>query len=118
MHAPWLTIHELAKALKVSIKTVRRAYLRGEIPVERIFRFVRFDLEQVKEAMRRNAQADLDQVRQAIQRNGHGSLGIVDAKEGATPRATGGASRRRDGVPSPRLVKRGRKFQPSTRRSV
>jgi hypothetical protein len=38
MNAPWLTIHELAKALKVSIKTVRRAYLRGEIPVQRIFR--------------------------------------------------------------------------------
>lgn len=43
MNAPWLTIHELALALKVSVKTVRRAYLRGEIPVERLFRFVRFD---------------------------------------------------------------------------
>ncbi|MDR4470704.1 MAG: helix-turn-helix domain-containing protein [Nitrospira sp.] len=118
MHGPWLTIHELAKALKVSIKTVRRAYLRGEIPVERIFRFVRFDLEQVKEAMRRNAQADLDLVRQSIQRNGHHEGQIVDSQEGATPRATGGASRRRDGPPSPRIVKRGRKFQPRSRRSV
>jgi excisionase family DNA binding protein len=118
MNAPWLTIHELAKALKVSIKTVRRAYLRGEIPVERIFRFVRFDLEQVKEAMRRNAQADLDQVRHPIQRNGHGQQETVDTAEGVSRRATGGASRRRDGQPSPRIVKRGRKFQPRSRRSV
>ncbi len=118
MNAPWLTIHELAKALKVSVKTVRRAYLRGEIPVERIFRFVRFDLEQVKEAMRRNAQADLDLVRPPIQQNGHGSVRTVDTLEGVTRRATGGASRRRGGQPSPRIVKRGRKFQPRIRRSV
>lgn len=117
MHAPWLTIHELAKALKVSVKTVRRAYLRGEIPVERIFRFVRFDVEQVKEAMRRNAQADLDQVRQGIQQNGHREGQTVHSQEGVTRRAAGGASRRRDGF-SPRLVKRGRKFQPNQRRSV
>ncbi|UVT18553.1 MAG: helix-turn-helix domain-containing protein [Nitrospira sp.] len=103
MNAPWLTIHELAKALKVSVKTVRRAYLRGEIPVERIFRFVRFDLDQVKEAMRRK---------------GQGLLPTIDTQEGATRRATGGASRRRDGQPSPRLVKRGRKFQPRTRRDA
>lgn len=118
MNTPWLTIHELAKALKVSIKTVRRAYLRGEIPVERIFRFVRFDLNQVKEAMRRNAQGDLDQCRRAMQQNGHGPLGTADTLEGVTRRATGGASRRRDGQPSPRIVKRGRKFQPRPRRSV
>jgi excisionase family DNA binding protein len=102
MNAPWLTIHELAKALKVSIKTVRRAYLRGEIPVQRIFRFVRFDLEQVKEAMRRNGETHLE----------------AGPKNGEGPRATGGASRRRDGQPGPRIVKRGRKFQPKTRRSV
>ena len=102
MNAPWLTIHELASALKVSVKTVRRAYLRGEIPVERIFRFVRFDLEQVKEAMRRNAQGQLDERR---------------SPQGER-RAPGGVSRRREAAPSPRLVKRGRKFQPRPRRSV
>jgi hypothetical protein len=88
----------------VSIKTVRRAYLRGEIPVQRIFRFVRFDIEQVKEAMRRNGETYIE--------------AGPKHREGATRRATGGASRRRDGQPSPRLVKRGRKFQPRSRRSV
>ena len=101
MNAPWLTIHELALALKVSVKTVRRAYLRGEIPVQRIFRFVRFDIEQVKEAMRRN-----------------GETYIEVGPEGERRRAPGGASRRREAAPSPRVVKRGRKFQPRIRRSV
>jgi excisionase family DNA binding protein len=102
MHAPWLTIHELALALKVSVKTVRRAYLRGEIPVQRIFRFVRFDIEQVKEAMRRNGETYIE----------------VGPENGESRRAPGGASRRREAAPSPRTVKRGRKFQPRPRRSV
>jgi len=103
MDTTWLTASELAAVLKVSVVSVRRAYWKGLLPMIRFGRMVRFDL---------------DQVRAAIQRNGHGPLGTVDTLEGATRRAAGGASRRRDGQPSPRLVKRGRKFQPSTRRSV
>ncbi|GKS63924.1 hypothetical protein YTPLAS72_12280 [Nitrospira sp.] len=103
MKSTWLTVPELAAVLKVSVVSVRRAYWKGRLPVIRFGRMVRFDL---------------DQVRAAIQRNGHGSLGTVDITEGATRRATGGASRRRDGQPSPRIVKRGRKFQPRIRRSV
>ena len=103
MHAPWLTIHELALALKVSVKTVRRAYLRGEIPVQRIFRFVRFDVDQVKEAMRRNGETYIE----AGPRHGEGER-----------RATAGMSRRRALADSPRSVKRGRNFQGAPRRNV
>ena len=46
----WLTVDELAAILKVSPKSIRRAYRKGEIPVDRFCRFVRFDLERVKEA--------------------------------------------------------------------
>jgi len=56
MHTSWLTIRELATLLHVSIKTIRRAYRKGVIPVERLGRMVRFDLDQVKHAMKRNAQ--------------------------------------------------------------
>jgi hypothetical protein len=42
--------------LKVSVKSIRRAYRKGEIPVDRFCRFVRFDLERVKEALQANGQ--------------------------------------------------------------
>ncbi|MDH4078373.1 MAG: helix-turn-helix domain-containing protein [Nitrospira sp.] len=103
MKARWLTVPELAAVLQLSVVSVRRAYWKGHLPVIRIGRMVRFDL---------------DQVRQAIQRNGHGLLQTIDSQVGATRRAPGGASRRRDGPPSPRIVKRGRKFQPRIRRDV
>ena len=103
MDTTWLTASELAAVLNVSVVSVRRAYWKGLLPVIRFGRMVRFDL---------------DQVRAAIQRNGHGPLGTLDNQEGATRRATGGASRRRDGPSSPRIVKRGRKFQPRIRRDV
>jgi excisionase family DNA binding protein len=56
MDMPWLTASELAAALKLSVVSFRRAYWKGHLPVIRIGRMVRFDL---------------DQVRQAIERNGH-----------------------------------------------
>jgi excisionase family DNA binding protein len=56
MKTSWLTADELAAVLKVSVKSIRRAYRKGEIPVERICRFVRFDLERVKSAMQGNGQ--------------------------------------------------------------
>ncbi len=103
MKSIWLTVPELAAVLKLSVMSVRRAYWKGHLPVIRIGRMVRFDL---------------DQVRAAIQRTGQGHLGTVDTAGAGGRRATGGASRRRDGQPSPRVVKRGRKFQPRIRRDI
>lgn len=51
MKTSWLTVDGLTAALKVSVKSIRRAYRKGEIPVERFCRFVRFDLERVKDAV-------------------------------------------------------------------
>ncbi len=103
MDTTWLTASELAAVLKVSVVSIRRAYWKGLLPVIRFGRMVRFDL---------------DQVRQVIQRNGHHVPHTLNTTGVPGRRAPGGASRRRDGQESPRLVKRGRKFQPRSRRSV
>lgn len=75
----WLTTVELASALRVSVKTIRRAYLNGEIPVERIFRVVRFDIEKFKEAMRRNGQghSDVQSKKRVLQRAQQKRLRLV-----------------------------------------
>ncbi|HRB80657.1 MAG TPA: helix-turn-helix domain-containing protein [Nitrospira sp.] len=91
MKTSWLTADELAAVLKVSVKSIRRAYRKGEIPVERICRFVRFDLQRVKEAM---------------QGNGQGQSPFSSRTQGQRS-ATGGASRRRAQRTSPRLGKTG-----------
>ena len=79
MKANWVTVEELATALKLSVVSIRRAYRNGEIPVERIRWMVRFDLHQVKQAMQRNGQ---DRTRRVTEK--------TEAR-----RATCGVSRRR-----------------------
>jgi len=91
MKKRWLTIDELALELQVSVKSIRRAYRKGQIPVERICRFVRFDLDRGKEAM---------------QGNGQGQSPFTTRTQGQRS-ATGGASRRRAQRPRPRLGKTG-----------
>jgi excisionase family DNA binding protein len=98
MKKTWLTAKELAALLQVSIKTVRRAYRNGEIPMVRFRHMVRFDLEEVRRVVQQEA------VRP--------SLRVVAPRERG---AIAGASRRR-APKSPRTVKRGRNFQGSTRR--
>jgi hypothetical protein len=100
MQRSWLTANELAAVLKMSVKSVRRAYRKGEIPVERICRFVRFDLERVKKAM---------------QGNGQRRSPFSTQKQGQRS-ATGGASRRRAQRPSPRLGKTGASIAGKARR--
>ena len=91
MKKAWLTVDELASALKVSVKSIRRAYRKGQIPVERICRFVRFDLDRVKAAM---------------QGNGHWQSPFATRTQGQRS-APGGGSRRRAQPTSPRLGKTG-----------
>ena len=99
MKKTWLTIDELALELQVSVKSIRRAYRKGQIPVERICRFVRFDLDRVKAAM---------------QGNGHTQSPFSRERQG--PRsAQGGASRRRAQQTRPRLGKTGASIAQSPR---
>ncbi|HRB14793.1 MAG TPA: helix-turn-helix domain-containing protein [Nitrospira sp.] len=101
MEHTWLTVDELAAVLKVSPKSIRRAYRKGEIPVDRFCRFVRFDLERVKEALKAK---------------GH-DLTVVEAGKNVGQRsATGGESRRRAQRPSPRLGKTGASIAQTPRR--
>jgi excisionase family DNA binding protein len=86
-----LTAEELAAVLKISVKSVRRAYAKGEIPVERVCRFVRFDLDAVKAALRRKGRLSLQR---CVSDEGRRS-------------ATGGDSRRRAQRVRPRLGKTG-----------
>ena len=100
MKKTWLTIDELALELQVSVKSIRRAYRKGQIPVERICRFVRFDLDRVKAAM---------------QGNGQGQSPFASREQGQRS-ATGGASRRRAQRTSPRLGKTGASIAQAPRR--
>jgi hypothetical protein len=79
--------------LKVSPKSIRRAYRKGEIPVDRICRFVRFDLERVKAS-------------HAGQGARFSPWSCHHEKQGQRS-ATGGASRRRAQRTRPRLGKTG-----------
>jgi len=92
MEHTWLTVDELAAALKVSPKSIRRAYRKGDIPVDRFCRFVRFDLERVKEALKAK---------------GHDVTIVVSSKNEEQRSATGGGSRRRAQRTRPRLGKTG-----------
>lgn len=92
MGSLWINAEQLAAKLGVSVKSIRRAYWKGEIPVDRFCRFVRFDLERVKEA---------------LQAKGHGSSLLLPQKKERQRSATGGASRRRAQRPRPRLGKTG-----------
>ncbi len=101
MEQTWLTVDELAAVLKVSPKSIRRAYRKGDIPVDRFCRFVRFDLERVKAA---------------LQTKGHSPSFVVSKRKPGQRSATGGASRRRAQRTSPRLGKTGASIAQKPRR--
>ena len=94
-----LTVKELAAELRMSLKSIQRAYRKEEIPVEWLGRMARFDLAQVRRAMKRNAQGRMRRL--------NGNL--------IPPGAIAGQGRRR-ARKSPRSVKRGRNFHGVLRR--
>jgi len=89
-----LTVKELAAELRMSPKSIQRAYRKGEIPVKWLGRMARFDLAKVHRAMERNGRGRMRRLNgQSTQRS-----------------ATGGDRRRRAQPNNPRSVKRGRNF--------
>lgn len=95
-----LTVRELAARLRMSVKSIQRAYRKGHIPVKWICRTAFFDLQKVYDAMEENGKAR-----------------VASLINGGHSGATAGASRRAQAV-SPRSVKRGRNFQQAPRRNA
>ena len=83
MKKTWLTSNELAALLQVSIKTIRRAYRNGEIPIVRFRRMVRFDLEDVRRVMQQKSIRP--NLRVTAQRDGCATAGI--SRRRAQPKA-------------------------------
>lgn len=52
-----VSVRQLAALLQVSTDTVRRAYRRGDLPAFRVKTALRFDLEEVRRVMQRQAEA-------------------------------------------------------------
>ena len=52
-----LTVKELAAELRMSPKSIQRAYRKEEIPVQWLGRMARFDLAKVRRAMARNGRS-------------------------------------------------------------
>ena len=52
-----LTVKELAAELRMSVKTIQRAYREGDIPVQWLRRIAQFNLAQVQRAMARNGRS-------------------------------------------------------------
>ena len=86
-----LTVKELAAELRMSPKSIQRAYRKEEIPVEWLGRMARFNLAQVRRAMKRNGRSRMRRLN-----------GTAMAKG-----ATAGQGRRRAPQKSPRTVRRG-----------
>ena len=87
MKRRFLSVKELAEELGVHEDTIYRAHLKKLIPVKKVCKVLRFDLEKVLKALSEHAS--------------------TKRPKQTTPRATGGASRRRAKPNSPRSVKRG-----------
>ena len=97
-----LTVKELAAELRMSVKSIQRGYRSGEIPVQWLRRMARFDLAEVRRAMKRNGRT------RVLRLNSKSEHAVRARRHAPTARS----------VTSPRLVKRGRNFQGTRRRKV
>ena len=52
-----LTVKELAEELRMSLKSIQRAYRNAEIPVQWLGRMARFNLAKLQRAMERNGRS-------------------------------------------------------------
>ena len=95
-----LTVKELAAELRMSPKSIQRAYRKEEIPVQWLGRMARFNLAKVQWAMERNGRS------RVLRLNGKSESAERDRR----PRPAARPAK------SPRTVKRGRNFQGSKRR--
>jgi len=95
-----LTVKELAAELRMSPKSIQRAYRKEEIPLQWLGRIARFNLAKVQRAMERNGRHRMHRLNGNLSPQG----------------ATAGQGRRRAPQKRPRSVKRGRNFQGSKRR--
>ena len=77
-----LTVKELAAKLRMSVKSLQRAYREGDIPVQWLRRMARFNLAKVQRAMERGGRSRM------LCLNGNSTV------QGATGGAAIGAHRR------------------------
>ena len=75
-----LTVKELAAELRMSIKTIQRAYRKGDIPVQWLCRMARFDLSQVRRAMERNGKG------RVVRLNSKGEQDVRDRRQAPAAR--------------------------------
>ncbi len=80
MRRELLTVKELAAELRMSVKSIQRAYRKGEIPVQWVCRMARFDLEKVRLAMERNGEG------RVLRLNGNSADGPRDRRQSPASR--------------------------------
>ena len=81
-----LTVKELAAELRMSLKSIQRAYRKGDIPVQWLGRMARFDLTQVRRAMARNGRIRMLRLKSTASRQ---SAIAGDSRQRAQPKAPG-----------------------------
>ena len=65
-----LTVKELAAELRMSPKSIQRAYRKEEIPVQWLGRMARFNLAKVQRAMERNGRSRMLRLKSTASRQG------------------------------------------------